>query len=772
MIGHAVLPAAAILELLHALAPEQEIGELELLLPILVPDQPARRLQTILAADGQCRIVAYDPSDATAAPVLHARARLRHPCRHRLPCRSAAGGHAGGARHLLRRDGAARHRLWPVVPGLARRCGGSATRHPRPCWRCRRRRGRAAYTLHPALLDAALQAVAAALPADASGATLVPAGSAACAVPAGRGGAAGTAVARRVASGVLAELRLEDDAGLVAFVEGMEFRPVTAASLRDGEAAASAADALYTLELEPCPRLDGLLAPDFLPSPDALRGHLAPLAQQLGERFGIEVYAAIAEALDRITAGFIRRRCSGWGCDGGRAACSRSAPLADELGVADRHRRLLRRLLAILTEDELLEQVGPAWRMLPAPDRTSRRPMLAAAHPGPGCRRRAAAVQRAGPRLAEVLTDSVDPLTLLFPGDGGGAADLYGSSAYARTVNGLLGEAMGRLRASLPPGRVLRMLEVGAGTGGATAALLERIARRCGRSTASPISRSSSSPRRPRLRPRRPQFARLDIEQDPLPQGIAPQSLDLVVAANVLHATSDVRQSLAHVRGLLAPGGVLVLVETTEARRWVDIVFGLTEGWWRFADRDLRPDHPLLSRTRWLEVLAEAGFTADALPAGEIVLAQKPLPATLPGAGRAAAWRSWPCAGHPPRSARRRWHSMSSPAAPPTLAGQLDLFDDLLGAVRALAAEARPPALTILSDGSLAHAGLPGFLRTLRLEQPKLQARLLESPPVGRALLDELTAADGESHLVWRDDRRHAPGCGRARRRSRPPCRR
>ena len=54
VLGHAVLPAAAILELLHALAPQQEASELELLLPILVPDQPARRLQTILAADGQC----------------------------------------------------------------------------------------------------------------------------------------------------------------------------------------------------------------------------------------------------------------------------------------------------------------------------------------------------------------------------------------------------------------------------------------------------------------------------------------------------------------------------------------------------------------------------------------------------------------------------------------------------------------------------------------------------------------------------------------------
>ncbi|MFZ1427298.1 MAG: class I SAM-dependent methyltransferase, partial [Geminicoccaceae bacterium] len=533
--------------------------------------------------------------------------------------------------------------------------------------------------------------------------------------PAGAGLRA-TAAAQRVGSGVLAQLRLEDDAGLVAFVEGMKFRPVTAASLRDGEASANAADALYTIELKPCPRLDGLLAPDFLPSPDALRDHLAPLAQQLGQRFGIGVYAETAGALDRITTSFIRLALERLGLDWRPGGLLTFGALADELGVDDRHRRLLRRLMAILTEAEQLEQIGPAWRMLPAPDTAEPAAALAdliQAHPAAAAE--LLLVQRAGPRLAEVLTDSVDPLTLLFPGDGGGAADLYGSSAYARTVNALLSEAMARLRASLPPGRVLRILEVGAGTGGATAALLEALPEGTARYCFTDLSQLFLTAAAKRFVRGDVDFARLDIEQDPLPQGFAPESLDLVVAANVLHATSDVRQSLAHIRGLLAPGGVLVLVETTEARRWVDIVFGLTEGWWRFADRDLRPDHPLLSRARWLEVLAEAGFTADALPAGEIVLAQKPLPAALPEPAVRLLGDPGRVQGihHDPHAPSALY---VAPAAPPTLAGQLELFDGLLGAVRALAAEAHPPALTILSDGALAHAGLPGFLRTLRLE--------------------------------------------------------
>ncbi|MGH8571039.1 MAG: beta-ketoacyl reductase, partial [Gammaproteobacteria bacterium] len=37
-------------------------------------------------------------------------------------------------------------------------------------------------------------------------------------------------------------------------------------------------------------------------------------------------------------------------------------------------------------------------------------------------------------------------------------------------------------------------------------------------------------------------------------------------------------------------------------------IFGLTEGWWRFADPDLRPAHPLLSAERWKSLLEESGF--------------------------------------------------------------------------------------------------------------------------------------------------------------------
>src|SRR5690606_25901638 len=101
----------------------------------------------------------------------------------------------------------------------------------------------------------------------------------------------------------------------------------------------------------------------------------------------------------------------------------------------------------------------------------------------------------------------------------------------------------------------------------------------------------------------------------PAQQGFAPQAFDIVIAANVLHATADLCQTLAHVKSLMAPGALLLLLEGVAPERWVDLSFGLTEGWWRFSDAALRPDYALMPRERWTAALADLGFEgASAVP--------------------------------------------------------------------------------------------------------------------------------------------------------------
>ena len=69
---------------------------------------------------------------------------------------------------------------------------------------------------------------------------------------------------------------------------------------------------------------------------------------------------------------------------------------------------------------------------------------------------------------------------------------------------------------------------------------------------------------------------------------------------------------------------MLLLLEAVRRSNWSDLVFGLTPGWWRFADTALRPAHPLLPLAQWQALLAEydgASATVASPGAGEQMLA-------------------------------------------------------------------------------------------------------------------------------------------------------
>ena len=79
----------------------------------------------------------------------------------------------------------------------------------------------------------------------------------------------------------------------------------------------------------------------------------------------------------------------------------------------------------------------------------------------------------------------------------------------------------------------------------------------------------------------------------------------------MLHATRDLPRALGHVRNLLAPHGLLLLVEAVVPRAWLDLTFGLLPGWWQFDDA-LRRDYPLLTPSDWQAALQRAGFAEAA----------------------------------------------------------------------------------------------------------------------------------------------------------------
>ena len=285
---------------------------------------------------------------------------------------------------------------------------------------------------------------------------------------------------------------------------------------------------------------------------------------------------------------------------------------AATLRIAPRHARLFARLMEMLAEERVLRIRGDGLEIigtLPSSDPGSRYAALAQRFGEVDGE--LSTLRRCGPELARVLTGEQDPLQLLFPGGSfAEARKLYVESPFARTYNAALAEALQLAMVALPPTSRLRVLEIGAGTGGTTTYVLPHLAAERVEYTFTDLSPLF-------LERAAEQFqaypfvkhALLDIERDPMTQGFQTGHYDVVIAANVLHATADLKQSLRHVRSLLASGGLMLLLEGVAPERWVDLSFGLTDGWWRFVDTGLRPRYPLISRDAWHAVLGELGCT-------------------------------------------------------------------------------------------------------------------------------------------------------------------
>lgn len=281
-----------------------------------------------------------------------------------------------------------------------------------------------------------------------------------------------------------------------------------------------------------------------------------------------------------------------------------------QLKILPQHHRLLHRLLSIGTESGFLQSHEDGWDVVAAPASLDIASLFDQAMADyPKGKNEFTLLHRCVSNAAECLTSGKDPLPLLFPSDGQvSVGEVYRDSAGGRLMNQLVASAVGEIADELPAGRGLRVLEIGAGTGATTDSVLPMLPNGRAQYRFTDIANSFLSAARQR-------FANLDfidyqildIEREP-DQSLVGQ-FDLIIAANVLHATSDLVATISHSKKLLSSSGQMLVIEGTRPVRWMDLTFGLTSGWWRFTDTDLRPDYPLLSPQGWRDLLDQQGFT-------------------------------------------------------------------------------------------------------------------------------------------------------------------
>lgn len=212
-----------------------------------------------------------------------------------------------------------------------------------------------------------------------------------------------------------------------------------------------------------------------------------------------------------------------------------------------------------------------------------------------------------GANVLNVLRGDVDPLAILF--EGGLAKGLY--QDFNSRISGSLTRIVDLLAHKNPS---MKMVEIGAGTGGTTAVVLNSLSKgttaRFERYDYTDISAAffESAKEMFSTTAAKMEFNVLNAEDDPNKQGFETGTYDVVIAANVLHATHSLDVTLRNVHALLKPGGKLVLIEITSNFQQAGFGMGLLPGWW-LSTEEFREGGPCIPESRWDSVLRRSGFS-------------------------------------------------------------------------------------------------------------------------------------------------------------------
>jgi pyochelin synthetase len=302
---------------------------------------------------------------------------------------------------------------------------------------------------------------------------------------------------------------------------------------------------------------------------------------------------------------------------------------ADDIAAAvdARHHWLLRRWLAVLAEAGYLETTDGGRRFalaVPVDDDTVRQKWhdTEAAAVGLGATTFLEYLRSNVDVLPALLAGEQDPVALLLPGGRLDTAKaLYRENLMVRYLNRAVSTVVHRVAAESSGQFPLRVLEVGAGTGATTEAVLDVL----GGFDVDYLFTDVSQFFLPEARTRfgsHPgiRFGLFDIDSDYREQGLTPNSFDLVLAAGVLENAQDTTAALKRLSDLVAPGGWIVLTEPTREHPWIlaSQAFMMTPP--QDAVRTSGPSY--LDRDQWLELLAQVGAVDTlCLPEDEHALA-------------------------------------------------------------------------------------------------------------------------------------------------------
>ncbi|WP_418132428.1 SDR family NAD(P)-dependent oxidoreductase [Variovorax sp. NFACC28] len=341
----------------------------------------------------------------------------------------------------------------------------------------------------------------------------------------------------------------------------------------------------------------------------------------------VDMSAETKQTLDNLLAGLL------WGqlCELGLA----SQPVVDveawkaRVGLPSLYGPWLVESLEVLEKRGYLAREGGVLRVLmaDAPDRDAlwSRWEACKLQLGPEYQAQINFVDAALRALPEILRGRRAATEVLFPN---GSMELvegiYRDNEVSDYFNEVLAESLVaavKARLAQDPQAKLRLFEIGAGTGGTSALLFDRLAAYAAHIEEycyTDLSKAFLLHAEKQYRAKAPYLKTqiFDVERSLAEQGVEVGRYDVVIATNVLHATREMRRTVGNTKALLKANGVVLINEMSSNSLFLQLTFGLLEGWWLSEDVPLRiPGSPALTPQAWRRLLEAQGFVDVRHPA-------------------------------------------------------------------------------------------------------------------------------------------------------------
>ncbi len=326
----------------------------------------------------------------------------------------------------------------------------------------------------------------------------------------------------------------------------------------------------------------------------------------------LEELKHLHDSIEKISTAYIYNNCVEMGMKEFLIEKMSSDELMNSMGIISEYSKLFKNWLDVLTEEQIIvsDNGKYLWNKDAEYNIDDLWSDIENIHKSDDLKVSFGYLKQSGENHIDMLQGKVNALSLFFP-DGSmvTAENLYKFSPIAVYLNNMIQAAIKVISSEWSQNKVLRVLEIGAGTGGTTDGILPLFDSENTEYTFTDVSKFFID--QAKIRYEKYDFIKyglLDINEDMQSQGYRYGGYDLIICANVVHDAANVSYTLNQMKKLLDNNGIIALIEGTSNSRQQLATVRFIEGLSKFEDERTLTNQPLLSVEKWKNKFEDVGI--------------------------------------------------------------------------------------------------------------------------------------------------------------------